>query len=74
MKKTLILFSTAFLFAICLSSCGKKDYVCNCTMSGTTLPYSYDNSTHKEAENGCAQKETEFINGGHTDAQCELAK
>lgn len=57
MKKVLLFAGVLFLFSA--TSC-KKDYTCSCEWLGTTTDTVFEKSTKKDAEDKCAEANTEL--------------
>ncbi len=52
MKKITLVLGVLALVAISFSSC-KKDYVCTCTTSGTSVDITFSNTTKADAKAAC---------------------
>lgn len=66
-------FVAAAVAMISLSSC-KKDYECNCTVDGMTIPtISINDAKKDDAQTTCDQAETTYASGGAS-ASCALSE
>ena len=60
MKKLILIASFGMFGVLTLGSC-KKDWTCQCTMEGTLLPYSENNTknmTRQQAKTSCEKNNT----------------
>ncbi len=71
MKKTIYTLAAISIFAVALTSCGKKDFTCTCTGSGFVERAVIPEATKQQAETIC--KGFEAYEFGNTKvATCKL--